>query len=727
MTGNMAIGATGTNAADNAFNTGKVIGEELKALGFNINFAPDIDVNNNPANPVIGTRSFSDDAKQVAILGTAYSRGLAENQIIATYKHFPGHGDTSTDSHIGTPSVEKTYEQIKETELIPFAEAIRDGADLIMTAHITYPQIDEEKVFGDGKTKGYYPATMSRKMITDILRSDMGYEGVVVTDALEMDAIRTAGLVPGELDSTEYRINIAQEVINAGVDILLLPRDMTDADAVKFYDDYIAGLAEKVKNGSIDEKRIDESVLRILNLKDKYGILDTDITGEGLDQVIAEAEEQVGSEEHHKKEMEIARQAVTLVKNEDGILPVKGNNKHIVILGRNADDNMTIAYTIQKLQDAGVIDRDAKIENLVTGKTVGVNDTDTKITIEYYFEPSGKETQLYYTEKLKQAISEADVVIGLTKTFNLTALGEESAQYQGIRNAISDTHAASGKFILISDNLPYDAARYQDADAIILSYMGSGLDLDPTARADGSANQQAFNANVVAALQMIFGEGKPQGILPVNIPKIEEDKEKGLAYTDEILYERGFGITGWDDTKPANPFKDVKNSDYFFNAVLWSVGHEPQITNGTSETTFSPEDNCTRAQIVAFLWRAKGCPEPANTTDPFTDVEKDAYYYKAVLWAAEQGITTGTDPATFSPDGTVDRAQSVTFLWRSEGSPSVTAANPFTDIDTSAYYAKAVDWAVRNQITTGKTETLFAPEDPCTRAQIVTFLYRDLA
>ena len=547
MTGNMAIGATGDHGADNAFETGKVIGEELKALGFNIDFAPDIDVNNNAANPVIGTRSFSDDANRVAELGTAYANGLAESQIIATYKHFPGHGDTGTDSHIGTPSVEKTYEQIKQTELVPFAAAIGGGADLIMTAHITYPLIDEEKVFGDGETKGYYPATMSRKMIQEILRTDMGYEGVVVTDALEMDAIRTAGLVPGEQDSTQYQINIAQEVINAGVDILLLPLDMTNADAVKFYDDYIAGLEEKVKSGSIDEQRIDESVLRILNLKDKYGILDADISGDSLDQVIAAAAEQVGSVQHHEKEMEIARQAITLVKNENEALPVKAQDQHIVILGRNADDNMTIAYTLGELQKAGAIGPETEIVNLVTGEVAGAQDSGTKITIDYYYDYSGDEPELHYTEALRQAIREADVVIGLTKTFSLDALGKDSLQYQGIANAIADTHAASARFILLSDNLPYDAARYQDADAIVLAYMGSGLDLDPTARADGSANPQAYNANVVAALQIIFGDGTPQGTLPVNIPTIAEDAENGLSYTDEILYERGFGIT--EDTK----------------------------------------------------------------------------------------------------------------------------------------------------------------------------------
>ena len=164
MTGNMAIGAT-QDAVANAGETGEILGEELKAVGFNTDFAPDIDVNNNPSNPVIGTRSFSDDPQKVSELGKAYSEGLSKSGIVATYKHFPGHGDTAVDSHIGTPSVEKTYDEIKATELVPFKAAIDNGADMIMTAHITYPLIDDEVVFGDGVTKGFYPATMSKKII----------------------------------------------------------------------------------------------------------------------------------------------------------------------------------------------------------------------------------------------------------------------------------------------------------------------------------------------------------------------------------------------------------------------------------------------------------------------------------------------------------------------------------------------------------------------------------
>lgn len=526
MTGNMAIGATGDRAKDNALATGIVLGEEMAALGFNVDFAPDVDVNNNPANPVIGTRSFSDDPQLVAELGEAFARGLAQNHIIATYKHFPGHGDTSVDSHIGTPSVDKTYEELRETELVPFESAIKNGADMIMTAHITYPAIDEEQTYGDGVTKGFYPATMSGKMITEILRGDMGYDGVVVTDAMEMGAIDAAGLVPGEQGSLEYHVNVAEKVINAGVDILLIPMDLNSAARADSYDQYIAALAEMTEDGRIPQTRIDESVGRILRLKLKYGILEAGAEPAQNDPVqdsSALTIESVGSDAHHLKEMEIARQAVTVVRNEGQTLPAVTSGKKIVLLGRQVDDIPALNYYVQLLQEEGALAADAQI------------------TIETYLDTSGEETVLRYTDEMRQAIQDADLVVGMTRTDILDALAAGAPQYEGIHRAIEDTHAGGGSFVLLSENLPYDAARFQDADAIVLAYMGSGL-MDPTE--GGTAGRQlAGNANVPAALETIFGFNPPTGRLPVNVPVIESREDGTLSYGSDILYERGFGLS----------------------------------------------------------------------------------------------------------------------------------------------------------------------------------------
>ena len=173
------------------------------------------------------------------------------------------------------------------------------------------------------------------------------------------------------------------------------------------------------------------------------------------------------------------------------------------------------------------------------------------------------------------------------------------------------------------------------------------------------------------------------------------------------------------------PFRDVDKDAYYAAAVDWAVSNE--ITNGTSASTFSPEEGCTRAQVVTFLWRAAGQPAPASSTNPFTDVKPGAYYYNAVLWAVEKGITNGTSDKTFSPDETCTRAQIVTFLWRYEGQPAPTGtSNPFADVKPSAYFGSAVLWAVEKGITNGTSATTFDPEDTCTRAQVVTFLYRDI-
>ena len=169
-------------------------------------------------------------------------------------------------------------------------------------------------------------------------------------------------------------------------------------------------------------------------------------------------------------------------------------------------------------------------------------------------------------------------------------------------------------------------------------------------------------------------------------------------------------------------FTDVADKAYYRDAVEWAV--ESGITKGTTATTFSPNATCTRAQAVTFLWRTAGSPEPETRTMPFTDVPAGSYYYDAVLWAVENGITKGTSDATFSPNATCSRAQIVAFLWRSEKSPAAGTANPFADVKPDAYYADAVLWAVKENITKGTTSTTFSPNADCTRAQIVTFLWR---
>lgn len=183
--------------------------------------------------------------------------------------------------------------------------------------------------------------------------------------------------------------------------------------------------------------------------------------------------------------------------------------------------------------------------------------------------------------------------------------------------------------------------------------------------------------------------------------------------------------TFMEDNTMLNYFVDVPASAYYYDAVLWAA--EQGITGGTDATHFSPDGVCTRAQAVTFLWRAAGSPAPSATAMPFTDVAADSYYYNAVLWAVENGITVGTSSTTFSPDLKCSRAHIMTFLWRSEKSPAAGSVNPFTDVSADAYYADAVLWAVKESVTNGTSSATFSPDADCTRAQIVTFIWRTLA
>ena len=188
------------------------------------------------------------------------------------------------------------------------------------------------------------------------------------------------------------------------------------------------------------------------------------------------------------------------------------------------------------------------------------------------------------------------------------------------------------------------------------------------------------------------------------------------THTIEVIFMKANG------NPQTGVFVDVATGSYYEDAVDWAVGNG--ITQGTDDTHFSPDGICTRAQAVTFLWRAAGSPAPRSRTVPFTDVPAGSYYYDAVLWAVENGITKGTSDTTFSPNMTCTRAQIVAFLWRSEKSPAAGTANPFADVKSAAYYADAVLWAVKENITRGTTNTTFSPNADCTRAQIVTFLWR---
>ncbi len=223
---------------EGAKNAGATIGSYLKELGFTVDMAPVVDVLTNENNTVIGDRSFGSDASIVEQYGGAYSDGLRSQGILSTYKHFPGHGATEGDTHEGYAYTNKTYEELKEAELVPFAKAKRDEVDIVMVAHIAVPNIT-----GDNT-----PCTLSYKMVTEVLKNDLEYDGLIITDAMNMKAITD------NYSSKEAAV----KAISAGVDIVLMPQDFEEA---------VNGVLEAVKNGEITEERIDESVLKIIKKK----------------------------------------------------------------------------------------------------------------------------------------------------------------------------------------------------------------------------------------------------------------------------------------------------------------------------------------------------------------------------------------------------------------------------------------------------------------------------
>lgn len=226
-----------------------------------------------------------------------------------------------------------------------------------------------------------------------------------------------------------------------------------------------------------------------------------------------------------------------------------------------------------------------------------------------------------------------------------------------------------------------------------------------------------------AALSHDWDEGK------ITVKPTETAEGKRTFTCETCGEQKEEVIPPTDKPEKSNPFEDVAETAYFFDPVIWAVNHDPVITNGINATHFAPTATCTRAQVVTFLWRAMGEPEPESVKNPFKDVKESDYYYKAVLWAVEQGVTVGTSEDQFSPNRPCTRAHVVTFLWRAESEPEAGAGNPFGDVSSDKYFFYAVLWAVNQtpRITEGTDATHFSPNAPCTRGQIVTFLYRDLA
>ncbi|MDU1314828.1 MAG: glycoside hydrolase family 3 N-terminal domain-containing protein [Clostridium septicum] len=502
LPGNMALGAT--RSEKNAYDAGYVIGRELNSLGINVNFAPSLDVNNNPNNPVIGLRSISSNPELVGKLGVNIINGIQDQGVSAAAKHFPGHGDVATDSHTGLPRVDKSIDELRVNELKPFKDAVDNGVDMIMTAHIQFPQIEKDKYISkaDG-SEIELPATLSDDIIEGLLRKDMGYNGVVITDAMNMDAISKNF---GELEATKL-------AINSGVDIVLMPTILRSNEDLGKLDGIINGVIDAVNNGEISIDEINDSVERIVKLKIDRGIMNIKEDNRTVEEKINNAKKIVGSEENRNIERRISSEAITVVKNEKDILPIKAKEgENVLLLAPYNNELPGMKFGINRLISEGKM-------NSININTHSYN----------------KESEI--SDELKAKIDKANYVVILTEMGNVSHLAPTHWLTKTPSEVIDYANKLNKEAIAVSVGKPYDAGIYSNAKTQLIAYGYKGM--DPTEVDGGLTPTEAFGPNIPAAMEVIFGGADAEGVLPVAIPVLEN----GAFSLEKNVYEYGFGIT----------------------------------------------------------------------------------------------------------------------------------------------------------------------------------------
>ncbi|MGA4931745.1 glycoside hydrolase family 3 protein [Streptomyces incarnatus] len=415
LPGAMAVGAGGSVA--DARTLGRISGTELRALGINQDYSPDADVNVNPANPVIGVRSFGADPAAVAELVAAEVEGYRSARVAATAKHFPGHGDTAVDSHYGFPVITHSRELWEKLDAVPFRSAIAAGIDSIMTAHIQFPALDES---GD-------PATLSEPILTGILRGELGYDGVVITDSLGMEGVRTK--------YGDDRVPVL--ALKAGVDQLLNPPSIDTAwNAV----------LKAVQDGELTEARLDESILRILRMKSRLGLFGRAFADRrGVDRL-------VGAKSHLAAADRIAERTTTLLVNEGAILPLDRHRQpRLLVVGADPDS-----------------------PSGTTGPPTGVLAaalTEAGFTATAL--PTGTDPSAAAIDKAVAAARDADAVV--VGTYNVSA---DSSQ----RTLVERLSATGKPVVALAVRNPYDVAQLPSVRAFLASYCWTDVELRAAAR-----------------------------------------------------------------------------------------------------------------------------------------------------------------------------------------------------------------------------------------------------
>ncbi|MGW0879414.1 glycoside hydrolase family 3 protein [Streptomyces sp. NPDC002671] len=447
--GAMAMGA-GRSRSD-ARTLGRISGAELRAMGINQDYSPDADVNVNPANPVIGVRSFGADPATVAELVAAEVKGYQASRVAATAKHFPGHGDTAVDSHTGFPVITHSRELWEKLDAVPFRAAIEAGIDSVMTAHIQFPALDDS---GD-------PATLSHPILTGILRGELGYDGVVVTDSLGMEGVRTK--------YGDDRVPVL--ALKAGVDQLLNPPSIDVA---------WHAVLKAVQSGELTETRLDESILRILRLKTRLGLLEQPYVSQaGVDCT-------VGTEEHLETADRIAERTTTLLVNEGGILPLdRRTQPRILVVGADPASPSGTTGPPTGVLAAALTELGFTATALSTGTAPSAATIDKAVT----------------------AARDADAVV--VGTYNVTA---GSAQ----KTLVQQLLATGRPVVAIAVRNPYDVAQLTAVKGYLATYSWTDTELR-------------------AAARVIAGRVAPHGRLPVPVQRADDPAR--------VLFPIGYGLT----------------------------------------------------------------------------------------------------------------------------------------------------------------------------------------
>lgn len=501
LPGNMALGAASDTEYAKA--AGQIIGSELSALGINTTLSPVVDVNNNPNNPVIGLRSYSDDAVTVGNLASAVIDGLKENNVIGCAKHFPGHGDTATDSHYGLPSVNKALSVLKECELKPYEIAINKGIDMIMTAHILYPQLETDTIVSSktGSAESL-PATMSDDIITELLKKDMGFDGIVVTDAMNMAGITN--------NWTQVQSIVLS--ISAGVDMICMPCTLDDKSDLSTLETIISGVQSAVNNGTIPIDRINDAVTRILTVKEKRGILDwneDDYSAEYANFV-------VGSEINRQSEREIAAAAVTVVQNTNNTLPLNiESDTSVLMFVPNDNEKAQMIMGWNRAKAAGLIPDGATV-NVLTFSSSTVSSSQ------------------------KTSIKNADIVIINSEVSSASKMNGKTYVSAFPMAAVTYAESLGKTTVVQSVDKPYDIQSYSNADAVLAVYGCKGSSVDVTEALVGgvTSSANAYGPNIIAGIEVMLGVFSARGTLPLDVPVFS-----GNSYTNTIKYARGSGIT----------------------------------------------------------------------------------------------------------------------------------------------------------------------------------------